>query len=142
VRGCSFVTALYKGEFASLFGIDMSNCQMALVSLSLKSNLLAPSCTERSLDLTNSTGGCEAEIKLHHRSTNCLSSGLVHSKGGWSGFHCSETPTTFNWVGGPELYLMNIVLEEGLNLLKKSPTSWTLPRPRLEVMEKVHVVKK
>jgi hypothetical protein len=48
---------------------------MALDSLNLKSDLLALSCNDGSLDLTNSVGGCDAEV-YSNRLNNGPTSGL------------------------------------------------------------------
>jgi hypothetical protein len=48
---------------------------MALVSLSLKSDLLALSCKDSNLDLTNSAGDCSAEVNYSNKLNNGPTSG-------------------------------------------------------------------
>jgi hypothetical protein len=84
VRGCFSVTALYvQSRICLPFGIDMSNCQMALVSLSLKLDLLALSCKDSSLDSTNLAGDCDAEVYINRLTKGSTSVFVtLHSKAG------------------------------------------------------------
>jgi hypothetical protein len=81
VRGGFSVTALFKEEFASLFGTDQGKCQLVLPSLEVSS-------TGPKLHTTLSV---DVRWMLNYSNilTNGPASGSVIKtvKGGWSGFH-------------------------------------------------------
>jgi hypothetical protein len=62
---------------------------MVLVSLTLKSDLLALSCKDSGLDLTNSAGGCDAEVNYSNRLSNGSTSESATKafKGWWNVLH-------------------------------------------------------